>query len=316
MIHRFLNRVYLAASLIIFSLAICFAQAASEPNSVSFLVVGDWGRDGNFNQREVAEQMGRVAAENRAGFVISTGDNFYDNGVTTTDAPQWKTSFEDIYTAQSLQIPWYVVLGNHDYRSNPPAEMAYTLVSPRWKMPARYFSHARKLPDGGSVEFFFLDTQPFVEAYRKGGKYSDVAKQSKDAQLQWLRDGLAASHAEWKFVVGHHAIYSNGTEHGNTPELIRDVKPLLEQYGVQAYFNGHDHDLQHIVVNGVNYITSGAGSRTRPTGTSPDTRFSLGETSGFLSAVLTANKLKAEFIDYTGKTVYSFTVDRTPTPNP
>jgi len=39
-----------------------------------------------------------------------------------------------------------------------------------------------------------------------------------------------------------------------------NLKPLLEKYGAN-YFNGHDHNLQHIRENGsaVNYITTGAG---------------------------------------------------------
>ncbi len=286
------------------------SHAARSERALSFLVVGDWGRDGEFHQRDVAEQMGRAANETHAAFVVSTGDNFYNNGVTSVTASQWQTSFENIYTVASLQVPWYVVLGNHDYRGGPSAEVDYTRVSKRWRMPARYFSQRFPLPGGGSAEFFFLDTQPFIEGYRRDSHYADVAQQSKQAQLIWLESGLARSNADWKIVVGHHPLFSKG-RHGNTPELIRDVQPLLERYGVQIYLNGHDHDMQRIVVNGVNYVTSGAGSQTRPSGRGPDTQFSLGSTSGFLAVALTRAQFAGRFVDWTGKEAYAFTQART-----
>src|SRR5262249_54004353 len=80
---------------------------ASVPSPLNFLAVGDWGRDGAFGQRDVAARMGRVALAKRARFVVSVGDNFYDDGVQGVDDPKWRTSFETIYDAPSLQVPWY-----------------------------------------------------------------------------------------------------------------------------------------------------------------------------------------------------------------
>lgn len=66
-------------------------------------------------------------------FIISVGDNFYTNGVASVDDPMWKTSFEDIYKGANLFIDWYPVLGNHDYRGNPQAQIDYSKRSRRWK---------------------------------------------------------------------------------------------------------------------------------------------------------------------------------------
>ncbi len=43
------------------------------------------------------------------------------------------------------------------------------------------------------------------------------------------------------------------------------VEPLLEQYGVQMYLAGHDHDLelQRGPGSGVTHVLTGAGSQTR-----------------------------------------------------
>ena len=273
----------------------------SGARSLSFLVVGDWGRGGDFRQRDVATAMARTAEQLGARFVVSTGDNFYPNGVPSVDAPAWKQSFEDVYVQPSLQVPWYVVLGNHDYRGNSQAQLDYSKRSKRWRMPARYWSRTEKLPGGGKAEFFFLDTCPFVEHYDKEKKkYPQLAAQDEDAQLRWFERALQKSRADWRIVVGHHPVFSEGASHGDTDELVRRIKPLLERHGVQLYLNGHDHDLQHIEVNGVHYVTSGAGSLTRPTNTGPDTRFALGKVAGFVAVTLTRDSLTTEFVDFEG----------------
>ena len=41
--------------------------------------IGDWGREGAFNQSEVAAVMGELAYTRAPQFVISTGDNFYQS---------------------------------------------------------------------------------------------------------------------------------------------------------------------------------------------------------------------------------------------
>ena len=80
---------------------------ANNRSALTFLAVGDWGRDGGFHQQDVADRMGETAAQIGASFVISVGDNFYEDGVKSVDDPIWKTSFEDVYRAPSLQAPWY-----------------------------------------------------------------------------------------------------------------------------------------------------------------------------------------------------------------
>lgn len=54
--------------------------------------------------------MGRIGEKLDIDFVISTGDNFYDNGLEGANDRAFEESFTDIYTAKSLQKPWY--LGN------------------------------------------------------------------------------------------------------------------------------------------------------------------------------------------------------------
>ena len=54
---------------------------------LNFLAVGDWGRNGEYDQAEVAKQMGIWANNHPNDFVISVGDNFYPAGVVSENDP-------------------------------------------------------------------------------------------------------------------------------------------------------------------------------------------------------------------------------------
>ena len=51
--------------------------------------------------------MGRVGEALDIDFVISTGDNFYDNGLSGVHDSDFEKSFTKVYTAPSLQKQWY-----------------------------------------------------------------------------------------------------------------------------------------------------------------------------------------------------------------
>jgi tartrate-resistant acid phosphatase type 5 len=272
------------------------AGRASEPE-LAFAVIGDWGK-GTPEQRKDAAAFGRVAETHGARFVISTGDNFYPRGVSSVKDPNWKTLFEDVYSAPSLMVPWRVVLGNHDHRGSTAAQIEYSKTSARWRLPAPFYKHSERVADGIEADFFFLDTTPLYQASRGAWKFWPF----ENEQIAWLRRELAASQAEWKIVVGHHPVFSGG-DHGNTPILIEKLKPLFEKFGVNAYFNGHDHALEHIVVNGVNYFTVGAGAEGSLSHPVEGSRFH-GGTTGFVAARLHRADLQVEFFDGNGTSVY------------
>lgn len=300
-----------AALLLLVALALAPALAAATADGLRFLAVGDWGRDGQYGQREVGAEMGRVAAATRTQFVISLGDNFYPDGVASVESPQWRTSFEDIYTAPALGVPWYVVLGNHDYHLGAGAQLDYTLHSPRWKLPARYYSVVRRVDAETTAEFFFLDTNPYVEGYRaKPEKYRGILEQDPAAQTAWLDAALARSVAQWKIVCGHHPIVSSSPTHGDTKELVATILPVMRRHGVRVYLNGHEHDLQHLRAHGIDFLCSGAGSQTRKSARDERTLFALGETPGFLAAELTRDEFRLRFIDSTGATRYETVLPR------
>ncbi len=84
---------------------------------------------------------------------------------------------------------------------------------------------------------------------------------------------------------------------------------MLDRYGVRAYINGHEHNLEHIAVDGVHYITCGAGSATISVVTPPPGQFAS-DHHGFMTMRLDAGALDFDFIDDSGVTLYRARIPR------
>jgi tartrate-resistant acid phosphatase type 5 len=277
--------------------------------ALNFAIIGDWGRRGRPDQVQVAGQMALACKNAGAGFVVSVGDNFYDNGVASLEDSHWQQTFERVYADAALQVPWYVILGNHDYHGNCEAQLDYGKTHPRWIMPARYYSHLYPVDAATNLECFYIDTSPMIGEYKNEPDMKAIFTQDVGRQLEWLDRSLAASQAQWKFVIGHHPIYSAGSGHGNQEDMIRLVLPILQKYKVQAYFAGHDHDLQHLKAGDINLFISGGGSEHRPVAPTAQTQFGQ-STSGFALASVRANDMQVRMIDNLGNTLYTAAAPR------
>ena len=65
--------------------------------SINFLVVGDWGGQGFTNQTKVAAAMNSLAGAGGQQFIVSTGDNVYNNGLSSDDDPLWDRTWTDVF---------------------------------------------------------------------------------------------------------------------------------------------------------------------------------------------------------------------------
>jgi hypothetical protein len=280
--------------------------------ALRFIVMGDWGRNGEDHQKQVAEQMGHVASKLKMDFIISTGDNFYPSGVISSSDPLFRYSFEDIYTAFSLQWDWYLVLGNHDYKSNPDAQVAYSSISRRWHMPARYFAKKFNiLNDSNQVLVVFIDTNPLIPEFYSNREYGPNVKQADSlAQKKWLETVLTDTSKliKWKIVVGHHPMYSAGgrTEAYDTKAIRNTLEPLFEKYKVDAYLAGHEHSLQHLVTSKTytQHFISGSASERTAVHNIPECKMAASE-YGFMVFSVSKNELFQQTIDDSGKVIYT-----------
>lgn len=248
--------------------------------------------------------MSKVADCMTPQFIISTGDNFYDYGLKSKTDPQWGTSFLNVYNTPRLAgIPWYSVLGNHDYGLGqvcPAATLTdncysaayqYTANAPdsRWNLAAGTWQLPAALTAGGKLNVIFTDTSPII--YPSPGtagstNFAGLASQNKVANAAALEAALQASTAQWNVVVGHHPIWSWGV-HCNFNGKDQDCAAMQAAYTdtntnlgntflskTHLYLAGHEHDMQQIFKpavagdatsqpQGPIYGVSGAGSINR-----------------------------------------------------
>lgn len=169
--------------------------------------------------------------------------------------------------------------GNHDHGGNVSAQIAYATrtdrPTDRWTYDGWYYNVTQHItvPGGKTVE---LETLLFDSVIGLGN--SDVVQEdgtvlelngdelpgpddipTAEAQWEWLEGRMNSSTADYLWVGAHYPVWSIAT-HGPTEGLVERLRPMLHKHQAH-FFNGHDHDLEHIKENGsaVNYITTGSG---------------------------------------------------------
>lgn len=263
-----------------------------------FMAFGDMGT-GREDQSAVAGWMvSRVSGE-QLDFILTLGDNIYENGVSSESDPLWESNFEQPYGDPALDVPIYPTLGNHDHRGDPDAQIEYSNRNPSWMMPARYYTLTRTLDDGTQVQFFAIDTTPLHDL-------------SGDASVQiaWLTQALADSEARWKIVFGHHPLYSHGPR-GADRGLIDTLGGIFTEHDVDVYFAGHEHTLEMLKpVDGVHYVISGAAGGVDKAYSVRWTEdaFYAATLGGFTYMRISRDELVIEFVRAGGRTQYAHTL--------
>jgi len=278
--------------------------------ALNFMVANDMGRRGVSEQKNIATLMGKEADFNMINFVAVAGDPIHDNGVKSTDDSEWKDKFENIYTASSLMnIPWYVVSGNHEYHGSVQVILDYSKLSNRWKAPARYYSIEKTFDTAGNkCLFVFIDTPPLIDKYRADSSYSDAGKQDFEKQLKWIDSTLVVSKDRWKIVIGHHPVYAD-TEKIITErtDMQNRLGVILERRKADVYICGHIHNFQHLKPEGmtVNYIVNSSASQSRAVKKTDGTLF-CNPDPGFTLCSVTKQNFTFSFIDHQGETIYKY----------
>ena len=191
------------------------------------VIYGD-SRSGHSMHEWIMKGMASIAPE----AVFHTGDLVNDGGV----ADNWIT-FNNIASQLPSGTPIYPALGNHERES--------LLYFNNFELPGneRWYS----IDDIEGFNFIVLDTESVLSV--------------ASSQYQWLQSELSSSVSSTDFtiVTFHYPLYSTGQHGSDEKHIAADLLPLFEQYGVDAVFNGHDHDYERSTVNGIRYIVSGGG---------------------------------------------------------
>jgi len=295
---------------------VAFAQNAAAwkalEKPLNFYLANDLGRNGYYDQKPIAELMGKMAEAIDIEFVVAAGDVHHFEGVRSVHDPLWMTNYELIYSHPDLMLPWYPILGNHEYRGNTQAVIDYSGISARWQMPARYYTKVME-EDGATIRLVMIDTPPLLDKYRKDTeKYPDASKQDIDKQLVWLDSVLTSAKEDWVIVVGHHPIYADTDKNeSERADMQKRVDSILRKHGnVDMYVCGHIHNFQHIRKpdSQIDYVVNTSGSLAREVKPIDGTQFCSNAT-GFSLITVDKKELCLYMMDKEGKVLH--TVRRT-----
>ena len=242
----------------------------------NILWLGDWGGwpAPVYNtpiQISVAKSMERTAIEYQPEFIYSIGDNFYFWGVRDIYDVMWTKTFENVYQSDEMQVDWYTTTGNHDWDDgNATAQLAYSSVSHRWTFPAFHYTVDYELSDGTSVRIITIDTQ--LLSGISAGINSNPEGNPADKEYAiwawaWIERTIAGSDDfDFLFVSGHYQTIDNRGAYD--AHLVKYLLPIMTEYGVSAYVQGHRHTMEHVQQAGssepgdLHFFTIGAGSLT------------------------------------------------------
>ncbi len=307
----------LFCSSVAMKLNLASSAAAAETHtaaSLDLLVLGDFG-SGDEIQASVARAISRYAetlGKPTQGMLL-LGDNFYGSMPGGVKSPRWQSGFSEPYPAKIFPAPCWAILGNHDYhdtRGNEQAQLDYaaSLDRPtRWTMPGKYYRV--DLPANKPlITFLMIDTNwKSINSKLHNDVPCWMSDEEKTAQQIWLDKQLASPRAPFTVVVGHHPIYSD-SKHGDTSDLVKELAPMLEKASVHLYLCGHDHDLQHLELEGLKtsfVISGGGGARVYPhEKTRPNSV--IFDSYGFSHLAISNKRLWVRHIDPNGKMVHAF----------
>lgn len=265
-----------------------------DPSFVSMIALGDQG-SGDLQQWRVGQAMERVAArDGRLDMVVLLGDNFYGKSLTGTHDLSWQMKFERVYWGQWLShVPFYAVLGNHDYPVSQKVELEYGQQhkgSGRWQMPSNFYVKDFGSVDGRPlVRMVFLDTSAPREAFQQQIDLLDQAFQQSGPQ------------PVWRIAAAHHPVRNHG-QHGEDSELVTTLLPALQRNKVDIFLAGHDHN-QQLLLRAAEpaWVVSGAGGqKLYAVGAgAQDTPFATAR-AGFSKLDMSASQLRLTYYDDRG----------------
>ena len=210
---------------------------ADDATSVKFLSYGDSRTQPAYQEKVAALALEAYHADpSYQTLLLNSGDIASSDSESNWTAQYFlndKTAYPAL-TALQAEVPMMGARGNHEGVGS-----VYEKYFPYPYVNDFYWSF-----DYGPVHISVMD------------EYADFKPGS--AQYNWLINDLATTTKPWKIVMGHQPAWGAGTHENNT-DLQKYIHPILQQFGVPLYLNGHNHNYARAVVDGIQYLTSGGG---------------------------------------------------------
>jgi hypothetical protein len=210
-----------------------------------FLFVGCWNK-GSTSQDRVQQRMKNyiAAAAIYPKALILGGDNIYPDKVTTTPGhPPRKvyarSKLLDGYRKmESLNVPLYVALGNHNVISS---EILETEMKLPWTIPSNYYC-IRFAPDP-SIQIIVLDTNLYTTT-----KTANEARKQED----WLETILQETPQRRTIIVQHEPLLALKVKGANITTALPNALNLYRifaTYPPTAVLSADIHNYQDLVLD-------------------------------------------------------------------
>lgn len=263
--------------LLIISIAVIQPITSNESDIYCF--VGDAG-EVNPTQAMVVEAL----ANSDCSMVWHLGD-ITQLGVQSINDPELQDSFLTPFKPfLETEIPFYLTVGNHDYKGDPAVYLEVAKDYPSIYHPSNFYTK-----QFGQLCFFALDTTIFDKLYYF---------YKRGSQVKWLAEEVERmkDQCEFSIAVAHHPLFSSGDRDRANPQLAI----FLENYvfgTFDIYITGHNHVLAD---EGDHKKTLQLISATGalPGGSPLETdkgKFNI-ETPGYLRMTIDGNTARYEFI--------------------
>lgn len=199
-----------------------FTTSSKENDEANFIVFADVQASSEENFQQAARVL-RSAVETMPNYEFAVGLGDFVNDCTNEE---WDSYFRN-FSFMNMNTTLVPVAGNHEgnlqwFKFNNMFNIG--AVDGSMTTTGCYYSF-----DWGDAHFAVLNS-------------NDMYPMSA-SQINWLKNDMNSSDAQWKIVLMHRALYSAG-KNINKPDTIimrNLLLPVIDELGIDVVFAGHDH---------------------------------------------------------------------------
>ncbi len=226
----FLARMFLMISLGFAVMGGHLVHVEAQTTTVVIAGAGDISSCYNTNDSKTAQLLGQIAPS----IVFTSGDNVYDSGSSTQYANCYQPTWGQ-YKSKTKPVP-----GNGDYKTTGASG---------------YFNYF------GVPKYYAYN----AGAWRVYALNSEIDVSSTSAQLQWLKNDLAANPRKCVLAYWHRPRWSSGI-HGSNSNF-QALWQVLYNAKAELVINGHDHSYERFAMMNANGQAYNPGLREIVVGT-------------------------------------------------
>ncbi|TFF95004.1 MAG: metallophosphoesterase family protein [Promethearchaeota archaeon] len=149
------------------------------------------------------------------------------------------------------KLPFVPVIGNHDDRSVD-------------QFTEYFINQVNTSQDHFYYSFNWSNVHVCIPHFAHGSE-----SEMTDVQLNWLENDLARAQDKTFIVVMFHCPVIGASFFGENEVLMKNVKPILEDYGVDAIIHGHEHHYERGHLGDIMYMILGGGGGAFDVGLRP-----------------------------------------------